>query len=154
MRSLRYQHLLLLINVQINQSIFSSYGPHSVNYFVSLGIFTVPLKSKLTLKAQNSRLNPRILNLKRFEFRDARIESWVSMIEDPKSQVFWKNNVVQSRTCSDNYLHRRSVLAVRCSVTVWIVGVRQAFNKRKSIFSFSKCGVMDARRRGNRITVC
>ena len=32
----------------------------------------------------------------------------------------------------------QSVLVVRCSVTVWIVGVRQAFNKCKLIFSFSK----------------
>ena len=30
------------------------------------------------------------------------------------------------------------MLAVRCSVTVWIVGVRQTFNKCKSMFSFSK----------------
>ena len=97
-----------LINVQINQSIFSSYGPHSVNYFVSLGIFTVPLKSKLTLEARNLRLDPRILKLKLFEFRDARIESRdariesrVSMIEDSRSEVFRKNNVAQSRSRSD-----------------------------------------------------
>ena len=50
---------------------------------------TVPLKSKLTLEAQNSRLDPRVSKFECFEFRnarieslDARIESQVSMIED------------------------------------------------------------------------
>ena len=40
--------------------------------------------------------------------QDARIESRVLMIEDPEARllreiifVFWKNNVVQSRSCSD-----------------------------------------------------
>ena len=35
-------------------------------------MYTVPVKSKLTLKAQNSRLGPRVSKLKRF---DARIKS-------------------------------------------------------------------------------
>ena len=48
---------------------------------------TVPLKSKLALKARNSRLNPRVSKLKRFEFRDVRIESRVSMIEDRGSRI-------------------------------------------------------------------
>ena len=44
--------------------------------------YTVPLKSKLTLAARNSRLDPRVSKLQRFEFRDARIESQVSMIKE------------------------------------------------------------------------
>ena len=54
---------------------------------------TVPLKSKLTLEARNSRLDRRVSKLERFEFRDARIESLdariesrVSMIEDRGSK--------------------------------------------------------------------
>ena len=44
--------------------------------------YTVPLKSKLTLVPRNSRLDPRVLKLQCFEFRDARIESQVSMIKE------------------------------------------------------------------------
>ena len=54
---------------------------------------TVPLKSKLTLEARNSRLDPHLSKLERFEFRyarikssDARIKSRVSMIEDRGSK--------------------------------------------------------------------
>ena len=53
---------------------------------------TVPLKGKLPLKARNSRLDPHVSKLERFKFRDAKIQSWdagiqswVSMIEDPRS---------------------------------------------------------------------
>ena len=42
------------------------------------------LKNKLTLDVRNSRLNPRVSKLERFEFWDVRIEaSRVSRIEDP-----------------------------------------------------------------------
>ena len=54
---------------------------------------TVPLKSKLTLEARNSRLDPHLSKLECFEFRyariesrDARIKSRVSMIEDRGSK--------------------------------------------------------------------
>ena len=43
---------------------------------------TVPLKSKLTLEARNSRLDPHLSKLERFEFRYARIES-----RDARNQV-------------------------------------------------------------------
>ena len=42
---------------------------------------TVPLKSKLTLEARKSRLDPRVSKLEHFEFRDARIESRDARIE-------------------------------------------------------------------------
>ena len=46
----------------------------------------LPLKNKLTLDVQNSRLDPRVSKLERFEFWDVRIEaSRVSRMEDPRS---------------------------------------------------------------------
>ena len=48
---------------------------------------TVPLKSKLTLEARNSRLDPRVSKLERFEFRDARIESRDARIESRDARI-------------------------------------------------------------------
>ena len=45
---------------------------------------TVPLKSKLTLDARNSRLDPRVSKLERFEFQDVRIESWDTRIQEAR----------------------------------------------------------------------
>ena len=74
--------------------------------------------------------------------RGSSLETWGlslafrwSRIEDPRSYVFWKNDVVQSGSRSDIHTVNQ---CLQCSVTVWIVGVWQAFNKCKSIFSFSK----------------
>ena len=65
---------------------------------------TVPLKSKLTLEARNSRLDPHLSKLERFEFRyariesrDARIKSRVSMIEDRGSK---KRGFPKERCCT------------------------------------------------------
>ena len=118
----------------------------SLFHFLCTLISTVPLKSKLTLEAWNSRFYPRISKLEHFEFwdarsesRDARIESRVLLIEDRGSK---KLGFAKERCCTVTYPFRysqsRSVLVVWCSVTVWIVGVWQAFNQYKSIFSFSK----------------
>ena len=46
----------------------------------------LPLKNKLTLDVRNSRLDPRVSKLERFEFWDVRIEaSRVLRMEDPRS---------------------------------------------------------------------
>ena len=63
------------------------------SFFIYSPSSKVPLKSKLTLKARNLRLDPCVSKLEHFEFRDARIESRdvriesrVSMIEDQGSK--------------------------------------------------------------------
>ena len=58
---------------------------------------TVLLKSKLTLEARNSRLDSCLSKLERFEFRDARIESQVSMIKDQGSK---KPGFLKERCCT------------------------------------------------------
>ena len=73
-------------------------------HFLCTLISTVPLKSKLTLEARNSRLDPRISKLDCFEFWDARIESRDARIESRVSLIE-----------VNRYFHfRRFLLHVQC----------------------------------------
>ena len=49
--------------------------------------FTVLLKGKLTLDHRSSRLDPRVMKLERFKFRDARIESRDARINSRASMI-------------------------------------------------------------------
>ena len=90
------------------------------------------------LETRDSILASQSSNALSFEMRGSSLEFRWSRIEDPRSWVFRKNDVVESRSRSDIRTVDQCLQIVRCSVTVWIVGVRQAFNKCKSIFSFPK----------------
>ena len=75
---------------------------------------TVPVKSKMTL-------DPRISKLERLEFWDTRIKSRVSSFQfwGLRSKVFmW--NYFCTITQPFRNLHCRSVVAVQCTITVWI----------------------------------
>ena len=97
-------------------------------------------QSKLTVLTQSSRLDPCVLKLERFEFCDARIESQVSGFEFWEARFLLGINFVfllhihaaiqkfaqMIRDCSVAFFNCLNCL------------LRQAFNKRKSIFLVSK----------------
>ena len=97
------------------------------------GIITVPLKSKLILETRTSHFEAQMLQVSRREDWVPSFEFWAL-----RSKVFmW--NYFCTVTQRFRNLHRRSVLAVQCTVLNCLnCQLRQAFNKCKSIFSVSE----------------
>ena len=101
------------------------------------------------LETWDSILASRTSNASSFEMLGSSLECRWSRIQEAR---FSERTMLYSHVPVQIFTSSISACgAVFCN---WIVGVRQAFNKCKSIFSFSKCRVMDAGHRGNRITVC
>ena len=97
-------------------------------------------QSKLTVLTQSARLDPCVLKLERFEFCDARIESQVSGFEFWEARFLLGINFVFLL-----HIHAAIQKFVQmisdCSVAFFNCLnclLRQAFNKRKSIFLVSK----------------
>ena len=99
---------------------------------------TVPLKGNLTLNHRSSILASRSLNASSFEMRRWSLKTQGSGLKLRWSRIDDRGSRVEKHGFPKEQCYRRSVLVVQCSVTVWIARVWQAFNKCKSIYSFSK----------------
>ena len=97
-------------------------------------------QSKLTVLTQSSRLDPCVLKLERFEFCDARIESQVSGFEFWEARFLLGINFVFLLHIHAA-IQKFAQMISDCSVAFFNCLnclLRQAFNKRKSIFLVSK----------------
>ena len=66
---------------------------------------TEPLKGKLTVSTPFSKLDSHVAKVETFKFRDARIESWESRVEDRESRnaEFW--NIHELRFVRESAIH-------------------------------------------------
>ena len=101
------QHVSLEANVFRFPFIFfnlSGFRTLLVTTCLLRGLFTVPLKGKLTVSTRSWKYDSRVAKVETFEFRDARIEARESRVENQESRKMDFGICINSRSTRENDL--------------------------------------------------